>query len=129
VSTKADTANVSDGWIAEVASMRVERHAALMDEAERHRDQAIRAAARAQGLLAQPATLDSYDWLLLATLIVEADDALKTAQRHDPTIHLPILGAVVEELREVTSNFSRPDFLAATKPARRQNPILFDPRR
>jgi hypothetical protein len=102
---------------------------ASMDNGECHQDQARRAAERAQRLLAQPATLDCYDWGLAATLIVEADDALKRAQEQDPAITLPLLDKVVEELRDVTSNFTKPAFLRATKPERRQRPNLFTPRR
>jgi len=94
-----------------------------------HLEKANLAAERAQHLLAQPATLDSYDWGLVATLIVEADDALKRAQADDPTIQLPLLDTVIEELRDATSNFTSATFLAATKPERRQQPSLFMPRR
>jgi hypothetical protein len=100
-----------------------------MDEADRYRGQAALAAERAHWLLAQPATLASHEWLLIATLVVEADGALKNAQGSDPTVRLPILDTVVEELREATSNFSDAGFLRATKPARRHNPSLFTPRR
>lgn len=100
-----------------------------MDEAESHRKQAALAAERAHWLLAQPATLDSYEWLAVATLVVEADGALKKAQDTDPTVCLPILDNVVEEMREATSNFSDAGFLRATRSARRHNPSLFAPRR
>jgi hypothetical protein len=83
--------------------------------------QAYSAAERAHGLLAQPAILDAYDWSLVASLIVEADDALKRAQEHDATATLPLLDAVLKELRHVTSNFTKPEFVRATKLERRRN--------
>jgi hypothetical protein len=100
-----------------------------VDDSDMDREQAYRAAERAQRLLAQPATLDSYDWGLVATLIVEADDALRRAQEHDPSIKLPLLDTVVEELRDATSNFASAAFLSATRAERRQKPNLFTPRR
>jgi hypothetical protein len=96
---------------------------------ESHQEQARRAAERAQRLLAQPVTLDTYDWGLVATLILEADEALGRAQDHDPSITLPLLETVLEELRDVTSDFTSPAFVKATKPERRQKPRLFAPRR
>lgn len=106
-----------------------ERHSLNVDNRDAHQEQAHRAAERARRLLAQPASLDVYDWSLMASLIVEADDALKRAQEHDASTTLPFLDAVVEELRDVTSNFTSPAFLRATKPERRQKPALFAPRR
>lgn len=100
-----------------------------MDEAESHQERAALAAERAHLLLVQPATLDPHDWLLVATLVVEADGALKNAQDADPSVCLPILDTVIEELREATSNFSDAGFLRATKSARRHNPSLFAPLR
>lgn len=102
---------------------------ALMDRGEEHRGQARRAAERAQGLLAQPATLDTYAWGLVASLLIEADDALKRAQQLDEAVTLPLLAEVLNELQDVTANFTSPAFLRATRPARRQNPTLFAPRR
>lgn len=100
-----------------------------VDATDSHQEQARRAAERAQRLLTQPATLDSYDWGLVATLIVEADEALGHAQVYDPSITLPLLETVLEELRDVTSNFTNAAFIRATKPERRQKPSLFAPRR
>jgi hypothetical protein len=100
-----------------------------MDEAESHRKRAALAAERAHLLLVQPATLDSYDWLLVATLVIEAYGALKNARDADPVVRLPILDTVIEELREATANFSDADFLRATRSARRHNPSLFAPLR
>jgi len=100
-----------------------------MNGAESHRKRTDLAAERAHLLLVQPATLDSYDWLLVATLVVEAHGALKNAQDADPAVCLPILDTVIEELREATANFADADFLRATRSARRHKPSLFAPLR
>jgi hypothetical protein len=100
-----------------------------MTDANEHLAQASHASERARGLLAQPATLDGYDWLLVATLIVEADDALRIARESEPSAQLPLLDEVVEELREATSNFTKAEFVSAAKAPRRQKPSLFTPRR
>src|SRR5687768_2134912 len=98
---------------------------AFVNAVKEHQEQARRAAKRAQEMLAQPATLDSYEWGLVASLIVKADEALRRAQEHDPSIKLPLLETVLEGLRDVTSNFTNPAFIRATKPSRRQKPNLF----
>jgi hypothetical protein len=100
-----------------------------VDGTETHQEQALRAAEWAQRLLAQPATLDWDDWGLVAALLVDSDEALERAREHDASVRLPLLPIVIEELRDVTSNFTKPAFLAATKSARRQRPSLFAPRR
>ena len=100
----------------------------VMNSQKKHME-ARRCAARAQWLLLQPATLDPFDWLALACSIVDADKFLQQAQELDPSIRLPLLEAVLEELRDVTANFTRPDFLSATGGIRRDHPKLFKPRR
>jgi hypothetical protein len=65
------------------------------------------------------------EWLLVTTIIGEADLALQEARGSNPTVELPLLDAVVAELYEMTAGFTDPEFLRATKPARRQNPRLF----
>jgi hypothetical protein len=96
---------------------------------QQHLERANLAAERAHRMLELPATLDSYAWGLIASLIVEAANEIERAQADDPTIRLPLLDTVVEELRDVTAKFTSAAFLAATKPARRQQPGLFTPRR
>ncbi len=120
---------VRNGSEADIASGYGKRHLHFVDTTEGHQEQARRAAERAQRMLTQPATLDSYDWGLVATLVVEADRALARAQEHDRLITLPLLELVLEELRDVTSNFTNSAFLKATKPERRQKRSLFAPRR
>jgi hypothetical protein len=80
-------------------------------------------------LLAQPATLDAYDWGLVVSLIVEADDALMRARAYESSITLPLLETILDELRDVTSNFTNAAFLEASKSARRQKTGLFAVRR
>jgi hypothetical protein len=76
---------------------------------------------RVRQLLAQPATLDSYDWLIIATLPSEADESLKKSElsRHSA------LSDVLDELRDLTRNFTLPAFVQATRPVRRRYPHLF----
>ena len=75
--------------------------------------------------MAQPATLDACDWMLVATLLVEAERALERAKQSDPAVHLRLLDEVVEELRDAIENFTNSDFVRATKAARRDRPSLF----
>ena len=76
-------------------------------------------------LLARFTTLDDYDWCLVATLIVEADDFRMVAQQGDPNYALPPSDEVVEETARRTSNFTKPEFIRAAKSPRRQRPALF----
>jgi hypothetical protein len=66
---------------------------------------------------------------LVAALLVEADESLRRAQELDHSVTLPLLDAVLEELGDITSDFTRPDFIKATRAARRQSPSLFTSRR
>ena len=67
----------------------------------------------------------SEDWLLLATLIGEADLTFQEARRRDPSLAFPLLESVVQEYYEVTAGFTDPEFLRRTRAERRQNPRLF----
>jgi hypothetical protein len=66
------------------------------------------------------------EWLLLATLIGEADLTIRQARMSDPSLQMPLLEAATRELRKATSGFTDPDFLRATRAARRRNPGCFD---
>jgi hypothetical protein len=90
-------------------------------EAERH-------LARARRILAQPATLDSHEWMLLATLMVDADAALLSNKTDGHAQELALFASVLEELREVTDDFTDTKFLSASRAARRHKPSLFAPR-
>ena len=96
-----------------------------VNDGRHHLELASRAAERAQQLLAQPATMDAYDWALVATLLVEADDELRCAQEQDASVQLPLFQRALDELREATSDFTKADFLRASRAARRQRPSLF----
>ena len=80
--------------------------------------------ARALRLLEGPGGYNSDEWLLLATLVGEADLVLHEANK--PATLTALLDQVVEEFRSATSNFTDVEFLKSTKPARRRNPRLFN---
>jgi hypothetical protein len=68
---------------------------------------------------------DAEEWLLLATIIGDADLDFQKARRSDPALAFPLLEAVVEELYEMTAGFTDPVFLRMTRAARRRNRALF----
>lgn len=85
--------------------------------------EAERSLRQAQGILEGSCSYEPEEWMLLATLIGEADLTL----RHDqssPELGL-LLSEVVADFREVTRGFTHPEFIRATKSARRRNPQLF----
>ncbi|HEX8127134.1 MAG TPA: hypothetical protein VF548_16280 [Allosphingosinicella sp.] len=67
----------------------------------------------------------SEEWLLLATLIGEADLAFREARSRDPSLELPLLEKAIEEYYDMTGGFTDPEFLRLTRAARRRNPKLF----
>lgn len=69
--------------------------------------------------------LQPEDWMLVATLVGEADLVFQATRRHNPHLEWPLLEAAVDELREATSGFTNPKFLRSTRAARRRNPKLF----
>jgi len=75
--------------------------------------------------LAHPDNLKPEEWLLLATLVGEADLLVREEQRVNPAVEVPLLNEVVGELREATANFTEPRFLRASRAARRKNQELF----
>jgi hypothetical protein len=68
---------------------------------------------------------DAEEWLLLATLIGEADLAFQERRRRDPSATWPLLETVVQEFYEMTAGFTDPVFLRMTGAARRKNQALF----
>ena len=68
---------------------------------------------------------DAEEWLLLATLIGEADLAFRRAREPNPALTFPLLETVVAELYEMTGGFTDPVFLRMTRAARRRNRALF----
>jgi hypothetical protein len=67
----------------------------------------------------------SEEWLLVATLICEADLIFQEARRRNPTLTFPLLDEVVAELYEMTAGFTDPAFVRSTSAARRRNKSLF----
>jgi hypothetical protein len=65
------------------------------------------------------------EWMLIATLIGEADLALKEARQRVSRLHVPLLDTAIEALKHATSNLSNTEFLRSTRAARRRNPQLF----
>jgi len=65
------------------------------------------------------------EWMLLATLVGEADLTFQEARQDNPNLEWPLLEAAVQDLREATSGFTNLEFLHSTRPARRRNPKLF----
>jgi hypothetical protein len=65
------------------------------------------------------------EWMLLATLIGEADLAFQEERRCNPTLTFPLLDMVVAEFYEMTAGFTDPVFLQSTGAARRRNKPLF----
>lgn len=94
-----------------------------MDEA---RKLAVRDLRRVLHILSVGSRYCSKEWMLLATLIVEADQNLKIsiAQGGGP---LPLFAEALEALRLETRNFSDVEFLRGSRAARRQNLDLFKP--
>jgi hypothetical protein len=87
-------------------------------EAERYLEQARR-------ILMHPVNLDADEWVLLATLVGEADHVVREEQRWNPQLQLPLLDEVIDDFRELTADFTNAAFLSATRAARRRNPPLF----
>lgn len=90
--------------------------------------EAQRCAEWAHDLMMSPAGFDSYDWGVVTSRIVGAAEALRSARKLDPTVALPLLDEAIEELRDISANFTRPEFLDSTRASRRQSPELFVPR-
>lgn len=72
-------------------------------------------------------SLHGTDWLLVVMKVDEADQLLTRALEIDPDVDFPLLGEVLQEIREATSNFQDSYFLRDSRAARRNNPRLFVP--
>lgn len=81
---------------------------------------------RLESLLARPAALASEEWLLVATLLVEAAEALGPAT---PDPSRARFERIRGELCDLTDGFTRPLFVRSTRAARRHRPELFAPSR
>lgn len=65
------------------------------------------------------------DWMLVATLVCEADLAICRLRERDLSIEVPLFEVAMEEFRAETDNFRKLEFLRSTRAARRRNPDLF----
>ena len=91
-------------------------------------DEAERALKQAQTILGHPHRYEAEEWMLLATLVGEADLAIRRNPSAAPQLKA-LLDVVVEDLRDVTKNFTLPAFLDGSRAARRHNKNLFSARR
>ena len=88
-------------------------------------EQAERDLRRAQHILEhQGGGYSSDEWLLLASLVGEADLAIRQDPSAAPDVKL-LLAEVVASFREATIGFTDPAFLRGSRPARRRNKQLF----
>jgi hypothetical protein len=65
------------------------------------------------------------EWMLLATLVGEAELVAQAKRVHDPAFQMPLLKQAVEKLRDLTADFTNPSFKRATRAVRRRYPALF----
>ena len=90
-------------------------------------EEAESALRQSQRILAHPTGYQPEEWMLLATLVGEADRAI----RQDPLASSSLKGLlekVISDFREATSDFTDPAFLRASRAARRRNKDLFSGR-
>jgi hypothetical protein len=87
-------------------------------------EEAKRALAQAQDILAHPYGFQPEEWMLLATLVGEADLAIRGKPVADANLQ-ELREKVIRDFREVTNGFTNPDFLNASGAARRRNKELF----
>ncbi|WP_114950879.1 hypothetical protein [Sphingosinicella terrae] len=66
------------------------------------------------------------EWMLLSTLVGEADLLAAEAKRRDPDYRMPMLEEAVEALYQETKGFTDPEFLRSSGAARRHNKPLFE---
>jgi hypothetical protein len=87
-------------------------------------EEAESALRQAQRILAHPHRYQPEEWMLIATLIGEADLAIRQDPMATPKLKR-LLEEVIAEMRDVTSNFTDPAFLRASRAGRRRNKDLF----
>jgi len=86
--------------------------------------EAERALHQAQRILAHADGYEPEEWMLLATLVGEADLAIRRKPVVSPGLKA-LLEEVVADLRQVTNGFTNPAFLHGSRAARRRNKELF----
>ncbi len=90
-------------------------------------EEAERALHQAQHILAQPGGgYQPEEWMLLATLVGEADLAIRREPLASRTLHA-LIEEVVGDFREATNGFTDRAFLGGSRAARRRNKELFSP--
>ena len=87
-------------------------------------DEAERSLRQAQRILSHGSRFQPEEWMLLATLVGEADLAIRGEPRASQGLKA-LLDEVVADLREVTKDFTDPAFLRGSRAARRRNKALF----
>ena len=92
----------------------MEERSARLTAAERDLEQAAQ-------ILAHPVNYHPEEWMLLSTLVGEADLIVREEQRANADLRVPLLQEVVKEFREITANFTDSTFLRASRAARRRN--------
>ena len=90
-------------------------------------EEAERDLIQAQRILAHPHRYQPEKWMLLATLVGEADLTIRQEALASPHLKA-LLEEVVADFREVTNDFTNPDFLRGSRAARRRNKELFSGR-
>jgi hypothetical protein len=89
-----------------------------------NQDEAERALRQARDILAHPGRYQPEEWMLLATLVGEADLAIRQDAQASPDAKV-LLKEVVADFRTVTKDFTDPEFLRGSRAARRRNLALF----
>lgn len=74
-----------------------------------------------------PDRYQGEEWMLLATLVVEADKAIDEARAADPDVQVAPFDIVMDALSDAPRGFTGLDFLRSTRAVRRQGPALFAP--
>ena len=88
-------------------------------------EQAERSLRQAQNVLLHPSGgYNADEWMLLATLVGEADLVIRHGPQASERLKA-LLDEVVANFREVTSDFTDPAFLRGSRAARRRNRELF----
>jgi hypothetical protein len=95
---------------------------AAADSSAEQAEQDLRQALR---ILSTPGKYQPEEWLLIATLIIDADRVIRENRLDDSPLRLQLFDEVMEALRDLTMNFTDAEFLRASRAARRHRPELF----
>jgi hypothetical protein len=100
------------------------RHRRCVESNTQSLAQAERKLEQARCILWHPVNLDPEEWMLVATLVGEADLIIQADGQASAELR-NLLQEVLCEFREVTNGFTDPVFLRSTRAARRRNKELF----